>query len=161
MTTPPEPSQLETELLQIREENGGILTAAAIISAAAAQDHPLHGRFEWRDDIAARRYRLQQARHLVRVVREQYIDKRGEPRQIRVFHSVPLAGSPTGRAYVPLEEIKRNEMMSAQVKRQMEVDWRNLRRRYEQFSDFITMVRRTMDEEDLAAEEPLALGDEG
>jgi hypothetical protein len=151
------PSQLETELLQIREENGGILTAAAIVSAAAAEGHPLHSRFEWNNDVAARKYRLQQARQLVRVVREQYIDKRSEVQSIRVFHSVHAAGVP-GRSYVPLDEIQRDEVLTAQVRRQMEVDWRNMQRRYRMFSEFIAMVRRTMDvEED---DGPLAVGDE-
>ena len=160
MATPQEPDPLQAALLEIRAANDGILTAAAIVEAAADPEHALHGRFEWNDEKAGHKYRVQQARQLVRVVRMTYVDKRGHPDDIRVFHSVPVPGSVTGRAYVPLDEIQASPLMSAQVRRQMNIEWRALKRRYEQFGDFIIMVRRELGLDD-EEEEPLALGDEG
>lgn len=157
----PEPSLIEAALRQIRADNDGILTAKAIVNASRPDSALLHVKFEWDNDVAGERYRLQQARQLVRVVRQGYIDKRGDPQRIRVFHSLPAAGSPTGRAYVTLEELQASEVMSAQLLRQMETDWRSLRRRYGQYEDWWKMVRRDMpggngDDGD----GPLNLGDE-
>jgi hypothetical protein len=135
---------IEYELREIRAANDGILTAQAIVLAATPEDHPLHNRFEWDSDAAAAKYRLQQARQLVRIVRLQYISKRGEPESMRVFHSVVTPDAPGGRAYQPLEVIQADQIMTQQLRRAMEVDWRNLMRRYRQFSDFVSMVRRDL-----------------
>ena len=165
MATPPEPDRVQAALLAIRAANGGILTAAAIVEAAADPLHVLHDRFEWDNEKAAYRHRITQARQLVRVVRLQYIDVHGHPENIRVFHSVPSAASPTGRAYVTTDELQDNEELSSQLRRQMEIDWRAMKRRWERYGDFIKMVRRDAARmgggEEAAASEPLALGDEG
>ena len=54
-------------LKQIADENGGIVTPAAVVLAAQPQDSPLHSRFEWDDEKASHNYRLWQARQLLRV----------------------------------------------------------------------------------------------
>ena len=36
------------------EQKYGKLTADLVIEEATAEDHPLHGEFEWRDEIAGR-----------------------------------------------------------------------------------------------------------
>jgi hypothetical protein len=133
---------LKELLLEIREANDGTLTAQAVVDAARPPDHPLHQHFEWDEEKAAEKYRVQQARQLIRIVKLQYIDKRGEVQRMRVFHSVPDPESVSGRSYVPLEEIERSEVMTAQLRRSMEIDWRNLHRRYRQFAEFAAMVRR-------------------
>lgn len=156
-------AEIEAELLAIRAANGGILTARMIVEAASDPAHLLHSHFEWRDDVAGPKYRVQQARQLVRVIREVYVGARGHPEQIRVFHSMPVPSAPGGRAYVPLDEIKANEVMTAQLKRQMEMEWRALRRKYDHFEDFIRMVRRDTppsddgDDGDNGGDEPLVL----
>lgn len=54
-------------LKQIADENGGIVTPAAVVMAAQPEDSPLHSRFEWDDEKASHNYRLWQARQLLRV----------------------------------------------------------------------------------------------
>jgi hypothetical protein len=151
---------IEHELREIRAANNGVLTAQAIVAAARPQEHPLHSRFEWDADVAAEKYRLQQARNLVRVVRLQYINKRGEPDTMRVFHSVPQPRSGTGRSYEPLDVIQADQIMTQTLRRQMEVDWRALLRRWRQFSDFAAMVRTDLGPEEPTGSEPLPLGDD-
>lgn len=154
-------AELQAELLRIREANGGVLTAEAIVRASAALDAPLHSRFEWDDEKAGHKHRLNQARNLVRVVRVEYISKRGEPESVRAFHSLPVAQSPSGRAYTPLSEIEGNDFLTAQLKRAMEIDWRAMQRRYRRFSEFTSLVARDLGLQEPTGTEPLSLGDEG
>jgi hypothetical protein len=55
-------------LLELEDEHGR-LTPELVVKAAAAPDHPLHSEFEWNDSVAAQRFRLAQARTLIRSVR--------------------------------------------------------------------------------------------
>jgi hypothetical protein len=155
----PKSEEIAAQLLEIQAANEGVLTARNIVEAAAAEEHPLHPHFEWDDAVAGPKYRLQQARALVRVVKLEFVGARGHPEEIRVFHSVQSANSPTGRAYVHLDDIKANEVLTQQPKRQMEMEWRALKRKYDHFDDFIRMVQRDMARhpEEGGADEPLAL----
>ena len=54
------------EIEKIRKANGGRLTAGVVVEAAAAARSPLHGCFVWDDTEAARIFREDQARNLLR-----------------------------------------------------------------------------------------------
>jgi hypothetical protein len=54
-----------TELLRI-ESRDGVLTPQAIVEDSRPASAPLHPAFEWDDQLAAEKYRLDQARYLVR-----------------------------------------------------------------------------------------------
>lgn len=47
-------------------EDAGNLTPSALVDISRPEDAPLHGCFEWRDDVAAERYRESQARYIIR-----------------------------------------------------------------------------------------------
>lgn len=73
----------------------GILTAENVVNAARSKDNPLHKAFEWDDNIAAERYRLQQAGQLIRCV--VIIEEKQEP-----YRYFTLAGGATEKAtYIP------------------------------------------------------------
>lgn len=130
---------LRDELLAIREEYGK-LTAQAVITAASEPDHPLHDRFEWDDTAAAAKYRLDQARRLIRVVRIEYQEQGGNLSSVREFHAVrDHSGT---MAYQPAQEIILDDIARTVLLRQMERDWQILRRRYSQFSEFADLVLR-------------------
>lgn len=133
-------SDLRSELLAIRAEHGR-LTPHVVVEVAAAEDHPLHGRFEWDDSVAGHKYRLQQARDLIRVVREKYTDRSGNPEDVRFFHAVPRED---GMVYEPLPEIIGDELASRVLLQAMEREWRSLRKRYEKFSEFRELVLRDL-----------------
>lgn len=129
-------ADLRSELLAIREQYG-TLTPANVVDAARAEDHPLHNRFEWNDDVAAEKWRLNQARQLIRVVRETYTDTAGRPADVRTFHAIPRA---EGMAYEPLDEIVHDDIASKILLQSMEREWRQLKARYERFSEFRALV---------------------
>lgn len=133
-------SDLRKELLAIRKQ-AGRLTPAAVVAAAASDDHPLHDRFEWNDEIAGHKYRLMQARQLIRVVKETYVDGEGAPERTRFFHAIP---DTQGMAYQPADEIVRDNIASKVLLQSMEREWRSLRKRYEHFAEFREIVLRDL-----------------
>ena len=65
----------------------GGLTADNVLKEAAKTDSILHQFFEWDNDMAANKYRLQQARNLINRV-EIVVIKDGQPRQVGAFEIV-------------------------------------------------------------------------
>lgn len=64
-----EPSiQAEFERL-MRADPNGLLRPEALVVAAESPAHPLHDKFEWDDTEAARLYRIEQARTVIRSFR--------------------------------------------------------------------------------------------
>ena len=49
--------------------NENRLTAANLVDVSRPEDAPLHPEFEWRDDVAAERWREEQARQIIRCIR--------------------------------------------------------------------------------------------
>ena len=64
------------------------LTAETVLDANRPEDAPLHGEFEWRDDIAAEEWRKQQARHLINCICYT-IENQDRNEQVRAFFTTP------------------------------------------------------------------------
>lgn len=58
-------AQKAGEICEELERSGG-LTPERLVDVSRAEDAPLHGEFEWNDDVAAEKYRVEQARSLIR-----------------------------------------------------------------------------------------------
>lgn len=131
-------SDLRSELMGVRDQYGS-LTPANVLRAARATSSPLHSHFEWDDGAAAEKYRLSQARALIRIVKEPYVRPNGETDTVRFFHSVP---EQTGeRAYSPLDEIIQDPIASEVLLRKANREWRALYKRYAHLREFIDTVR--------------------
>lgn len=127
---------LINELLDIREEHGS-LTAELVLDAARADDHPLHDRFEWDDSIAGEKYRLEQARQMLRVVKLPPVE--GRDYSLRAF--VAVKGEDTNRAeYVPTEEAMLDDFTRKIVLRDMNREWLTFKRRYEHMREFADLL---------------------
>lgn len=107
--------------------------------------HPLHNRFEWDDSVAGYRFRLHQARNLIRSVKITYREADGlqGPATIRAYHSVPQADGTT--AYKRADEIIEDDFTRTLVLRQMERAWKQLQSRYAHFAEFADMVRTDLE----------------
>lgn len=68
------------ELEIIRIENGNKLRTADIVEAAEPKEAPLHPCFEWRNTIAAHKYREYQARNLVLEVKTFNVETKKDER---------------------------------------------------------------------------------
>lgn len=65
---PKRAEEIAAELLRLHAQ-AGVLEPTFVVEAARSEDSPLHELFEWDDGMAAEKYRLEQARHLIRSVR--------------------------------------------------------------------------------------------
>ena len=136
-------SALLDQLQAIRDERGA-LTPALVVEAARDPEHPLHSRFEWDDTEAAKQWRLTQASQLLRVVR--LPAENGRPSDLRAF--VAVKGAETHQAdYVPTAEAMSDEFARRLVLRDMEREWKALKRRYEHMREFAALIASDMNGE--------------
>lgn len=91
--------------------NSGLLKPETVLEAARPPTSPLHSRFDWDDTEAAEKYRLWQARQLIRTCVE-YIPGVAAPMEI----FVSLSGDRyDGRGYRITTEVVRDEDLRAQM----------------------------------------------
>jgi hypothetical protein len=124
------------ELERIREENGG-LTASVTVEAAKREDSPLHRYFEWRDNIAAEQYRLNQARHVIASVTVAWIDedtgKKTTP--VRMFHALDNADN---SRYLPVTIVLADKAMRTKLLEQALSEAESFKKKY---SDLLELSR--------------------
>lgn len=117
------------------------LTPALVVDVARDEEHPLHDRFEWDNAIAGEAWRRQQAHELIRSVKIVYRkgDNLGPERSIRAFHAVR---TDEGHVYKPTGEVVSDPFLTELVMRDMEREWKALKRRYDEFEEFWQMIRQ-------------------
>lgn len=98
----------QKELLQIQKKKGGMLNPEDIVKFAEDEDTALHKFFEWDNDEAAVKYRLLQARAIIRVV-VQIIPDTGE--KIRTFISLSTDRKENG-GYRIMTDVIEDEALS-------------------------------------------------
>lgn len=110
-------NKLETLLSKIASKHGGLLRPSDVVEEASNPRHPLHSRFTWEDDEAARQYRLWQARQLISSVKVTY---EVQERKIKVRAFVSLtperndeeAGGYRRTIMVVKNKLQRDQMLS-------------------------------------------------
>lgn len=78
------------EVLEKLEQSEEGLTAQAFVDASRPEDAPTHKMFEWRDDVAAEKYREQQARVIINHITIKY-ETVPEPQRayFHIYHDEP------------------------------------------------------------------------
>ncbi|MFG1794247.1 hypothetical protein [Nocardia sp. NPDC049149] len=133
--------QLHQQLLEIRGSRGRLLPED-VVDAARDEASPLHGRFEWRDDIAAEAYRRDQARELIRSVRLVYAESvDGEERRVRAWSA--LTDAPE-RGYRPTEELLQDSFASKLLLRQAERELKAFKVKYGHLREFADLMAATL-----------------
>ena len=97
----------------------GVLTPQIVLEAARSQRSALHRLFEWDDTAAAEKFRLTQARNLIRTVRVVITAPNTEPREVRAYVSPAHGQGYYGIATVLSKEELRLQLL-AQAMREME-----------------------------------------
>ena len=91
---------IAVELRRIAQENGGILQPQAVVEAARVKTSPLHSQFDWENSEAAHKWRLHQARNLIRVTVEWLtIPGQTTPVEVRPFVSLTPDRKAEGGGY--------------------------------------------------------------
>jgi Arc/MetJ family transcription regulator len=131
--------ELAQHLAVIRRSSGS-LTPAAVVGAAAHPTHPLHHRFEWDDTEAANKYRLEQARSLIRSV--QIIVEKETARGVKQVRVRGIANvvKDEVRQYVPVSEVKTDADLSQQVLESIRRDLGVVKRKYAAYSELFAQA---------------------
>lgn len=142
-------ADLRAELMQVRRDYGE-LSRQNVVDAARPPEHPLHSRFDWDNAIAGEQWRLHQAGALIRSVRLTYREasETAPARSVRAFHAVP---SSEGHVFDPVEEVVEDPFRRSLLLASMEREWKALYRRYQEFEEFLVLVRK-----DVGGAEPMA-----
>ena len=81
------------------EKHGQQMPAEVVVAEATQRSSPLHDAFPWDDKKAAREFRLEVARRLLRSYKVTFVYEGGEEIQIRATVSTGDPGQPGGRVY--------------------------------------------------------------
>jgi hypothetical protein len=141
---------LRDELQAIYNQHGQ-LTPALVVSVARNKTHPLHSRvFDRPVKEAAESWYLHRAHELIRSVKVTYRPGEDNPNDlagsVRVFHAVRGGdGGEHDYAYKPIDEIIESPFLTEILRRDMEREWKALYRRFQQFGEFVDMVRRDIE----------------
>lgn len=108
------------KLIEIAAKNGGVLTPDAVINEAKKKTSVLHGEFEWDDTVAAKKYRIDQARRIIRTVKYPVETEYGIKRSIRYIQDPMLDEKVQG--YRDIVEVRDD---SAMARASMALEFKN------------------------------------
>jgi len=106
------------EIYSIKERN-----PQRIVEFAENPSTTLHNLFDWNDDVASEKWRLQQARNIVNHIVEYKIIE-GEEQEVKSFF--PVVNSQKQNVYVPHQEAITNSNYKKQLLTQMKTQLQNL-----------------------------------
>jgi hypothetical protein len=132
-----DPQKIGEALDAIKKATKGRCNSKTILDASRNSKHYLHQFFEWRDSLAAEKYRQDQARTLMRCL--EIVEKHdGEERKLPAFISLIER---EGRGYYTVREVLNSAELQAIALRQAETDLETYERRLAVFVDICNAIR--------------------
>jgi hypothetical protein len=119
-------------LYSLYDKSGKFPTPEEIVEEARSPKSPLHDAFEWQDSVAAHKFRLWQARHMVNHITIAVI-KDGKQIQQKAFHSV--IDSDDEKGYAPMEIVKERPYLREQVISKAMNEAQDWARRYKEYKE--------------------------
>lgn len=109
----PQRNELDAQVLRDVEKKHGQVTPDLVLAEARSTRHPWHDRFCWDNKIAGHRYRLDQAREQIRIVRFQIVDT-------EVIHRGPAwvrdpTKAATMQGYMHVAQIRSTRTLASEV----------------------------------------------
>jgi len=140
------------ELARLEKELG-FLSPENVTTAAEKKDSPLHEVFEWNENSAARKWRLEQARNLLRSIEVETALKDGTTRRIRAFLNVKLVQKNTPeRKYINVETVAKSPPLRVQIIEQAKqelIHWKERYKLYSQeFDEIFELIEKVQEEID-------------
>lgn len=129
-------AQVVGDTLKKLEAEHNVVTPAAVVSIARPRTAPLHGCFEWDDGRAAEKYRLDQARLIIRSVEVVHMLDNGK--QERELGYVSIAeNKPGSSAYMNTRDALKDERYSAKIIDDAKAQLLGWRRRYGHLTEMV------------------------
>ncbi|MEV0616080.1 hypothetical protein AB0I81_22395 [Nonomuraea sp. NPDC050404] len=138
-------SSLRESLQRVYDQHGQ-LTPKLVVDIARDPAHELHRFFEWDDATAGEAWRREQAHRLIQKVKVVYreADEKNPEQSVRAWHAVR---SEQGHVYEPVAKVAADPFTRQLVLKDMERDWKALKRRYADFAEFLDLVRSDLDQD--------------
>ena len=126
------------ELEAIRSRHKGMLKPSDVVKAARKKDSALHKRFCWDDTVAARRYRLWQARELIAVAVERFSSDHSP---VRVYVSLGSDRKKGGGGYRHISDVMSNASLRERLLGEALQELRRWEERYTLLRDLAPIIR--------------------
>lgn len=120
-------TRVSDELAAIASSNGGVLLPAKVVEFARNPETALHAKFDWNDSEAAEKWRLEQARQVIRL-NVVVIPNHNAP--VRAYVSLTPDREGEG-GYRRLVDIISRDDLAAQMLADALADLRSVKRKYE------------------------------
>lgn len=130
------PQKIGEELAAISQKLGGHLVPSAVVDDARDHKSVLHSHFEWSDQVAAEKYRLDQARSLIRSIHVENPDT--ESGVARAFISIR---EKSGVSYRTLGDVLKSSDLQQKVLAAAERDLVAFENRYRSLEDICATIR--------------------
>lgn len=121
----------------LRESPGG-LTPKSLVDASRDENAPLHNEFEWDDNIAAEKYREEQAACIIRHIMIVRTDIQ-EIRQTR--DRAFVSKGENDNAYVPLNEALSTEKWRNNLLKQARIDAERFTNKYHRLTELANVIK--------------------
>lgn len=128
--------KLGEALALVAEKSSGHLVPKAVVEAARDKKSPLHKHFEWDNQIAADKFRLDQARSLIRSIHVENSD--AENGLARAFLSIR---EKSGVSYRSLDDVLRSADLQQKVLAAAERDLVSFEARYRTLEDICAIIK--------------------
>ena len=133
---------LRGELERIRAKNPeGLLLPQEVLDESRHPDHPLHQNFEWDDSSAAEKYRLDQARALIRCVILENENGDRAPAYISLFDDRQNDGG----GYRATEDVLDSEEFLKSLARTAKIELGGWTKRYQVLTSLVNSVAAAAD----------------
>lgn len=136
------PAQVAGEIMEQLEQSEAGLSPASLLDASRDENAPLHGEFEWRDDVAAEQYRLNQAGGIIRNVYRITVETQ-EKAPVRAFVST----SERKQAYVSIASALTNEKWRENLLESAKRDMQSFTAKYrnlDELSEVLTAMQKAV-----------------
>ncbi|MDI6026721.1 hypothetical protein QBK99_11015 [Corticibacterium sp. UT-5YL-CI-8] len=130
-----DPQLIGEALASLSDAAGGELTPSAVVESAREPESPLHGHFDWNDAEAAEKWRVEQARTLIRCIRVDEVGSNQEPAP--AFISISDTG---GVSYRSVAEVRSSSDLQGKLLAAAERDLQAFTVRYRMLKDICAIV---------------------
>lgn len=128
-------AQTVGEHLEDLEQKHGSITKQMFLDSARPEESPIHDLFEWDDQKAAEKWRLQQANIIINSLRIEVVTENNETTRINAFVNTEKRGN--GKAsFINIQSAMSNDKTRDHVLRDALRDLEWLRRKYDKFQWF-------------------------
>lgn len=130
------PQEVGERIEQIRTINAGSVTPELLVDDARAEDSPLHSCFEWDDGRAAEKFRLDQARLVLRSIVVSVTEDRRLP--VRAFVAIER-NDDEGKVYTSVQEALGTDALREQLLNNALREVQSWRRRYSRLKELASV----------------------